>query len=136
MKSQTNILKFSEKYLGSIIEDVKEKKQSKRHHVIDKAVDYIGENYASNLSIEILSGKFSMSPFYFSKLFKEYCSMSFVDYLTDVRIKKAIELFSDEKLRLNEIANQIGYNDANYFSRVFKKTIGMSPKEYRNKFSD
>jgi two-component system response regulator YesN len=57
-----------------------------------------------------------------------------VDFITEIRIKKAIELFANESLNIKEIAYQVGYRDANYFSRVFKKTIGMSPKDYRNKF--
>lgn len=128
------IIKFTQRFVEKLLEQVKEQQNNKRHFIIDEVVEYVNENYHLPICVEETAQKFSLSPFYFSKLFKEYQNINFVDFITEIRIKKAIELFANESLNIKEIAYQVGYRDANYFSRVFKKTIGMSPKDYRNKF--
>ncbi len=128
------IIKFAQGFVEKIFKQVKDQQNSKRHFIIDKVLEYVNENYYQPLSVEETAQMFSLSPFYFSKLFKEHQNINFVDFITEVRIKKAIELFSDESLNIKEIAYKLGYQDPNYFSRVFKKTTGVSPKDYRNKF--
>jgi len=128
------IIKFSEGFVERILKQVKEQQSSKRHFIIDKVIDYVNENYCQTLCVEEIAKMFSLSPFYFSKLFKEHRNINFVDFVTEVRIKKSIELFTDESLNIKEIAYEVGYQDPNYFSRVFKKNMGVSPKDYRNKF--
>jgi two-component system response regulator YesN len=83
---------------------------------LDETADYIG-----------------LSPYYFSKMFKERFQMTFIDYLTQLRITKAKELLNDQKMSLKEIASTIGYRDPNYFSRVYKKATGESPSDYRTR---
>ncbi|MEL7596906.1 MAG: AraC family transcriptional regulator, partial [Clostridiaceae bacterium] len=129
-----DIIKFTQRFVEKLLEQVNEQQNNKRHFIIDKVVEYVNENYHLPICVEETAQKFSLSPFYFSKLFKEYQNINFVDFITEIRIKKAIELFANESLNIKEIAYQVGYRDANYFSRVFKKMIGMSPKDYRNKF--
>ena len=129
-----DIIKFSQGYVERIMKQVKEQQSSKRHFIIDKVIEYVNVNYHQALCVEEIAQMFSLSPFYFSKLFKEHQNINFVDFLTEVRIKKSIELFSDETLNIKDIAYEVGYQDPNYFSRVFKKTVGVSPKDYRNKF--
>lgn len=128
------IIKFTQRFVEKLLEQVEERQNKKRHFIIDKVVEYVNENYHLPICVEETAQKFSLSPFYFSKLFKEYQKINFVDFITEIRIKKAIELFANESLNIKEIAYQVGYRDANYFSRVFKKNMGMSPKDYRNKF--
>ncbi|TCP31757.1 AraC family two component transcriptional regulator [Scopulibacillus darangshiensis] len=98
---------------------------------MSEAKKYINTNYASPMALEDIASRVGISPYYFSKLFKEHFSITFIDYVTSVRIKRAKELLCYTRLSLKEIAYQVGYKDPNYFSRVFKKNEGMSPKEYR-----
>ena len=73
----------------------------------------------------------SVSPFYLSKLFKDEKGVTFINFITDKRLDKGRELLSKSDLSIKEITAQIGYNDQNYFSRIFKNKFGLSPKEYR-----
>ena len=73
----------------------------------------------------------NVSPYYFSKLFKEEIGENFIDYLTSLRIHNAKELLRRPVLSIREAGLQSGYADPNYFSRIFKKQTGMTPREYR-----
>ena len=72
-----------------------------------------------------------MSPYYFSKLFKAETGTTFVEYLTNLRMERAQELLKDEGLSIKEICASVGYADPNYFSRTFKKNVGVTPTVYR-----
>jgi two-component system response regulator YesN len=100
--------------------------------VINRAKVWIKEHYRKELSMEQAADYVNLSPFYFSKLFKKHVGETFIDYLTRLRIEEAKELISNELLSLKEVCYEVGYNDPNYFSRVFKKVAGMSPTEYRS----
>ncbi len=132
-EEEDEFLKFLESFIRNLINKMEELKSEKRHFIVDKIIQYIDENYNLQLTVEDLSTKFSLSEFYFSRLFKEYKDVSFVDYLTEVRIKKAIEIMQNDNISIKEVSYMVGYNDPNYFSRVFKKVTGLSPSEYRNK---
>ena len=73
------------------------------------------------------------SPYYFSKLFKEEMGQSFIEYVTGIRMEKAKELLSKTDKSMKEICNEIGYADPNYFSRTFKKNVGFTPTEFKEK---
>ncbi len=114
------------------IRDLEAKKSGS--DLIDKAQKYIAENYKdSTLSIDRICSELNVSSSYFSSLFKKNLGMSFVTYLTDVRMNKAVWLLehTDEKAYI--IAGMVGYDDPNYFSYVFKKAYGISPSKYRQK---
>ena len=72
-----------------------------------------------------------ISPYYFSKLFKEETGENFIEYLTSLRINKAKELIQNSSLSMKEICAEVGYADPNYFSRIFKKNVGATPTEYK-----
>lgn len=134
IKDYNKLIKFSHTFMEKLLDYVKANYNKKSHFIIDRVVEYVNENYNSTISIEEVASRFSLNPFYFSKLFKEYQKNNFVDYLTEVRINKAVELLKEESLNIKEIAYEVGYQDPNYFSRVFKKIVGISPKDYRNRF--
>ena len=78
-----------------------------------------------------VSGIVNISPYYFSKIFKEDTGENFIEYLTNIRIEKAKELLSGSDYSMKEICAMVGYSDPNYFSRTFKKNVGVTPTEYK-----
>lgn len=120
-------------YLHAEMKENASKKESTHHGVISKAMTYIDLNYHNNISLNDVAESINMSYFYFSRLFKESTGKSFSDYLTEYRIDKSIELMKDEDLSIKQISYDIGYNDPNYFSKIFKKLKGITPTDYRGR---
>ena len=98
---------------------------------IQLATQYIKKHYNENLSINGLAELYNMSPNYFSSVFKKELNRSAVNYITEVRMEKAREYLKDTGLSVIEIAESVGYEDSQYFFRVFKKTTGVTPLQYR-----
>lgn len=105
--------------------------KNQSENIVAGAVSYIAENYRSEITLEDVSRKVNINPYYFSKRFKEETGVNFIDYLTGVRIKKAKELLEDPKMSIKEVCISSGYSDPNYFSRIFKKIENITPSEYR-----
>jgi two-component system, response regulator YesN len=120
--------------IRSICEEISNVREKKLSGIIVSAKDYISGNYCSDITLEDVSREVSISPNYFSKLFKDETGSNFIDYLTMLRIDKAKKLLADSKYANKEICYQIGYSDPNYFSRIFKKIVGVTPTEYRSNF--
>ena len=102
--------------------------------LMQSAVAYINENYASSLSLDELSAHFSLSKSFFSRKFKEITGFCLSDYITLVRIKNAERLLSESNLTVTEVAYATGFNDSSYFTGVFKRLIGTTPKKYAASF--
>ena len=98
---------------------------------IRKIMDEIKEHYTENITLTGLAEKYSISVSYLSELFKEHLQLSFSEYISSKRIQKAKELLADDSLSIEQIAEQTGYNDYFYFTKVFKKNTGISPSKYR-----
>lgn len=101
--------------------------------LIDKVCKYINDNYAEQITLDTVANRIGFSSFYFSKIFKQHMNMNFIDYLTMIRINKSKELLMDLSISIKEISDLIGYNNPDYFTRVFKRCEGITPTEYRNK---
>lgn len=101
---------------------------------IKMAVRYIQEHYNENIAINDLAGRYGMSPNYFSSIFKKEMNQSTVNYITELRIKKAQEFLEHSEMSVVDIAKNVGYEDSQYFFRVFKKYIGMTPLNYREQY--
>lgn len=97
---------------------------------IYEALIYIERNIAGDLSLELVAEKVSLSPSYFSRLFKNSVGFSFSEYVTHTRLEYAKLLMANEHLPIGEIAVRSGFNNSNYFSSTFKKYNHMTPKEY------
>lgn len=98
--------------------------------------DYISKNYSdSNLSIKDISDHVHLSSSYLCTVFKTETGQTLNQYLTNFRMEKAKQLLADPRNKINEIAARVGYGDQNYFGKTFKKVVGLSPSEYREKES-
>ena len=113
--------------------NISTKKDEHENHLDRQALKYIQENFQKDLSLDALSKELDISPYYFSKLFKEETGSNFVEYLTNLRMERAKELLKDESRSMKEICMEVGYSDPNYFSRIFKKNLGVTPTEYRER---
>ena len=92
----------------------------------------IDNSYAKeNLSLQEVADELNISPAYLSRLLRQELGASFIDYLTQVRIKKAIQLLNDPFIKMYEVAERVGYSSQHYFSTAFKKMTGVSPVEFR-----
>lgn len=103
--------------------------------IIVDAKKYIRSHYASALSLDFMADYLGLSPNYFSKIFKKYTGTGFIDYLTDLRLKKAEEFLKMGKYKIYEISSLIGYENPTYFSRIFKKKYGYSPYQVKSDVS-
>lgn len=104
------------------------------HHVspmIKKALFYTKENLEQKISLKEVAHYCSLSLHYFSHLFKKETGCSFVDYLNQLRIKKAQFYLQQTEWTVQQIAHKIGFEDANYFTRLFKRYVKMTPTQYR-----
>lgn len=106
-------------------------KKQEENPVIKKIVGYINENLSEDISLEDMASYAGVSSFYLSKLFKEEKGVTFINFLTDRRLEKAQQLLRNTDKSIKEITAETGYNDQNYFSRLFKNKFGISPKEFR-----
>jgi YesN/AraC family two-component response regulator len=95
---------------------------------------FIESNYMRDLSIQEVSGRMGYSEVYFCKLFKQYFGVSFVSYLTDYRIRKACAFLKETDQSVRRIGCMVGYEDSNYFTKVFRRITGKTPTEYRADF--
>lgn len=92
---------------------------------------YLEDNYMFDLSLDSVGEILHISPAYLSAQFKKYQKMNFLDCLTELRINAAKELLTDPFRSSAEVASMVGYEDASYFARAFKKRTGMTPTQYR-----
>jgi two-component system response regulator YesN len=95
--------------------------------------EYVSKHLGEKFGIREAAGHVAMSESYFSHIFKKKMGISFVDYVNHVRMEKAAELLENRGLKISDIAGQIGIDNPNYFSVLFKKIMGFSPQKYRNK---
>ena len=121
--------------INTSIENVRsmQKTDSIVHSQKDVIKDYIDKNYKKDISAKDVAGILGYSDVYFSKVFKQLFDDNFINYLTKIRIDRAKVLLKDVSFNIKEVGKSVGYADSNYFTKVFKRSIGISPSEYRSK---
>lgn len=121
--------------INTSIENVRsmQKTDSIVHSQKDIIKDYIDRNYKKDISAKDVAGILGYSDVYFSKVFKQLFDDNFINYLTKIRIDRAKVLLKDVSFNIKEVGKSVGYADSNYFTKVFKRSIGISPSEYRSK---
>ncbi|TYR81510.1 helix-turn-helix transcriptional regulator [Priestia megaterium] len=100
--------------------------------IIRKAIQYMKEHHQESISLDRIAHYCCLSRYHFSHLFKKEVGVSVIDFLNRMRMEKALFYLEKTDLNVQEIANQVGFQDANYFSRMFKKYTNYSPTDYRN----
>lgn len=135
MRRCTTIQELNEWFRNYILEpilmSVSNRNNQENEQLIQKVTQYIAEHYHLDISLDQCAQICNLSPQYLSKLFKRTMDISFIEYLTQVRVAEARELLETTDLLVNEIAERVGYNPKN-FIRVFKKQVGLPPGQYRD----
>lgn len=107
-------------------------KDIKHVDVIYKAINYINANYMNKINLEEVADHVYLNSSYFSKVFKDDMKCNFNTYVNKVRVEKSKELLLNEDINLVDISNLVGYEDQSYFSKVFKRIVGVTPGRYRS----
>ncbi|MTI59738.1 MAG: helix-turn-helix domain-containing protein [Firmicutes bacterium] len=107
--------------------------ENEKNFIITQAQKYIKGHFIEELSLSSLAEELNISAGYLSALFREVTDIGFSEYITGLRINKAKDLLSNTNIKIYEISKMVGYHNPYYFSRVFKKTTGKTPSEYRLK---
>lgn len=102
-----------------------------KEEYVKNAINYIQTNFSRKLTVEELSTYVGLNRSYFGVIFKELTGLSPQDFIVDFKIHKAKKMFSNTSMSVGDIARSVGYNDPLTFSKIFKKTVGISPNAYR-----
>lgn len=131
-KNFNEISKILKKSFGIMFEYLKEKNTSENERIVQRALLYIRENYTNpDISFKEVADFVGLSTSYLSTLMKKYGNINYNQYLNDVRIEKAKMFLRNKDIKTYEVAFCVGFNSSQYFSSIFKKITGMTPKEYR-----
>lgn len=98
---------------------------------IEEAIRFIENNFNNGINLEAVAEFVHFNPQYFSRYFKSQTGINFTDYLSSLRIKKAKEMLIDTNKNITEISMSVGYTDSSYFSKVFLRTVGITPNKFR-----
>lgn len=110
---------------------INDNKKFHNENLYNHMIQFIQENYKKDLSLNMIAEMIGFSPSYISWIFKDVSGMNFIDYLNSYRVEKAKDLLKENELSIGEIAETVGFNNANYFIRVFKKYEGITPGQYK-----
>ncbi len=125
-------LRHSSKSLFRKMIDLTRPREDKNALIIQECQRYIETHYAEDLSLDTLSSKYHFNASYFSNLFKTHAGIGLSEYVIKIRAQKAQELLLKTDDKMSEIALKVGYKDAPYFIRIFKREYGISPHKYRH----
>lgn len=136
-KNMESAIAYAKKMISQAIEIRDQNSGNKNRSILKTAVDFIDSHYMDEeISLNTVANVANVSSNHFSALFSQNMGQTFIEYLTTLRMNKAKELLRCTGMRSSEIAGEIGYKDAHYFSYLFKKTQGMTPSDYRKARED
>lgn len=101
------------------------------NQIFNEIVKFINDNYERNIELKECARKYHTSPSYVARMFKKYYGTSYITYVNNLRIKKARELLKEGNLPIKEVAYKVGYNNLNYFYRIFKKNTNVTPSMFK-----
>ena len=120
---------------GFLCDGLKSRPHKSEHSVVERIVQYLNENLHEDIGHDALAAKYRMHPGYLSRLFKQEMGETISEYLLRIRIEKAAQLMKEGHYKIGEISTMVGYSASSYFSIMFKKYTGYSPREYCQKVS-
>ena len=118
-------------FIFQIVRSIQRKRSVEELNPMQRCKEYLNRFYMEELSLETVARKFHFNPSYFSTLFKQSFGESFSEYLSSVRMERAVHLLLESDCKVKEIAGIVGYKDSNYFIRSFKKRYGITPDDFR-----
>jgi two-component system response regulator YesN len=131
-RNMESIIAYAEKLVSQAIQLRDRNSGNKNRSILKTAVDFIDQHYMEeDMSLNKAANAANVSANHFSALFSQNMGQTFIEYLTSLRMDKAKEYLRCTGMRSSEIAGEVGYKDAHYFSYLFKKTQGMTPSDYR-----
>lgn len=119
-----------------LCDTLKTKRVTYKEHAIANVQKYIQNHVDERLTLNEVAAVFGLSPNYLSVLFKKTCGTGFSEYITQMKIGRAKTMLLEQDLKVYEVADQLGFESAFYFSKVFKKVVGMSPREFLQQKAD
>ncbi|MBP2654459.1 MAG: two component transcriptional regulator, AraC family [Firmicutes bacterium] len=130
-RSQSQVHQLLTDSMGDLMDNMVEKCNTVNARVVSQACDYIVHNCNRNLMLEEVAKTVHLSPFYFSRVFKQEQGCNFVEFLTKTRVERAKRLLHEPNLNVVRIALECGYQDASYFCKVFRQIVGVTPNQFR-----
>ncbi len=118
-------------FITSAVRNISERQKSKLSKPVERAKRYIKDFYYKPLSLAEIAQNVYLSEQYLSELFKRETGKTITDFIREYKIEMAKVFMSDIRYKITDIAEKVGYNDARHFSKIFKKLVGVTPKEYR-----
>lgn len=130
-ETKQNPIQFKEEKQEVMHMDAQKMEQVRSSVAQASILEFIKEHYMMDISLQDVAKAMNYSDAYFCKLFKQYFGMSFTTYLSQYRVEKAKGLMMDLTINVKDIGDKVGYRDPNYFAKVFKRVVGVTPSEYR-----
>jgi len=110
-------------------------KPGRKNHNLQQALNYIHNNFSTEITLDRVAGTAGLSKYHFSRCFKEMTGLTYQSYLNRVRIEQAKKLLNDDALSITDTGYAVGYSDLTHFERIFKKLTGTTPSQYRRRTS-
>lgn len=110
---------------------IAQKKSNQSNKIIEKSIKFIRSNLDKDCTLEIVSSYVYISTFHLSHLFSKIEKKTFIEFVKEERIKSAKSLLLDQNIPIKQVASQVGFKSVSYFTKIFKETVNMTPKQYR-----
>ncbi|UVI30449.1 response regulator [Paenibacillus spongiae] len=130
-REEQDLLQETVRIMTRFCNFVAERKKSHSQIIVQKALEFMNGHYKDNLSLRLVADSVYLSPNYLGALFRSELGVSFTDQLIQIRVNKAKELLHQSELKLYEVAERVGYQNIGYFTSLFKRITGLTPKEFR-----
>jgi two-component system response regulator YesN len=135
LRQTSEVMIWLKRLCGQCRETLKDHRQSYKRQVIARVQEYIEQNLDKRLSLNEVASVFNFSPNYLSQLFAKHTGKGYVEYITNARVEAAKQMLIGGKIKVYEISERLGFENSFYFSKVFKKVVGVSPRKYSQNIS-